>query len=273
MDLNLARTFLAVVYNGSFVLAAERLCISQTAVTARIKKLEQQVNASLFLRSATGVSLTVQGRQFIPYAQSLLNTWQGAMLAVQQEQQHQPLKIAAEISLWNPWLSQWLARIAQQQPALSLQASVGEVDTLLMALEAGEHNVLLTHVPHYRPDIQVEQLFEEKLIQVAHAQEPEPYVFIDWGVAFKQQYQLAFPDATHARIQTNLGPLALQVLLEHGGTGYFRTHVVAPYLATGQLIHNQSAPEFSLPVYMLYKRSNAHPELHTALQLLRELCA
>ena len=40
MDLELARTFLAVVHNGSFVAAAERLHVTQTTVTARIQNLE-----------------------------------------------------------------------------------------------------------------------------------------------------------------------------------------------------------------------------------------
>lgn len=271
MDLNLARTFLTVVYSGSFILAAERLCVSQTTVTARIKNLEQLLSAQLFLRTATGVSLTAQGEQFIPYAQSLLNTWQGAVQNMQQDGEQQPLKIAAEICLWNPWLAQWVNSLAMHKPELSIEATVAEVERLLLELENGVQNVILTHKPRYRPDIQVEQLVEEKLIQVSSAQQPEPWFFVDWGVAFKQQYQLAFPGKTQARLRTNLGPLALQLLLEQGGTGYFRTHVVAPYLASGQLVHNQAAPEFSLPIYVLYKRSNTHSELHAALKLLRAL--
>ncbi|MDM7858422.1 LysR family transcriptional regulator [Thiopseudomonas acetoxidans] len=271
MDLNLARTFLAVVYSGSFILAAQHLCVSQTTVTARIKNLEQQLKAQLFLRNATGVSLTEQGELFIPYAQSFLNTWHGAVQTMQQQNQPQPLKLAAEISLWSPWLTRWFNSLIKQQPELHVTATVAEATTLLSGLDAGEQNVVLAHQPYYRPDMQVEQLVEEKLIQVAHPQQPEPWLFIDWGVAFKQQYQLAFPGQTQAQIQTNLGPLALQLILEHGGTGYFRTHVVTPYLASGQLVRNQSAPEFSLPIYVLYKRSNTHPDLHLALELLRSL--
>src|SRR5690554_8178688 len=78
MDLNLAKTFLTVMYGGSFVQAAERLCVSQTTVTARIKNLEEQLGTQLCLRSEGGASLTPAGDRLIPQAQRLVTCWGGA---------------------------------------------------------------------------------------------------------------------------------------------------------------------------------------------------
>ena len=47
MDIELARTFLAIVSAGSFVRAAERLHVSQTTVSARVRSLEQQLRRPL----------------------------------------------------------------------------------------------------------------------------------------------------------------------------------------------------------------------------------
>jgi len=61
MDIQLARTFLAVAATGSFIGAAERLHITQSTVSARIKTLEQQLGTSLFRRGRGGAELTAPG--------------------------------------------------------------------------------------------------------------------------------------------------------------------------------------------------------------------
>ena len=58
MDISLARTFLEVLASGSFGAAAERLHLTQTAVSARIKALEDQLGRRLFVRNKAGARLT-----------------------------------------------------------------------------------------------------------------------------------------------------------------------------------------------------------------------
>lgn len=270
MDLNLARTFLTVVYSGSFVLAADRLCVSQTTVTARIKNLEEQLGARLFDRGAGGVSLTPAGERFIPHAQQLLAVWQEALDDQPDRDQPEPLRLGAETGLWHPWFEHWLSALRREQPELLIEAVVGQSQHLLDQLESGRLDVLLTHQVRYRPALQVRLLMEEALIQVCHADNPEPYVHTDWGEAFRQQFQLAFPGRT-AQLEANVGQLALHMLLEHGGTGYFRSQVVAPWLASGRLRRVEDAPEFSLPVYLLSRNQCQHDGLSPALECMRQL--
>lgn len=270
MDLNLARTFLAVVYEGSFVMAAERMCVTQTAVTARIKNLEEQVGTELFIRKPGGASLTRAGEQFVPVAQSLLTTWQNALKQLQQIPEPQ-LRLAAEFSLCNPWLGSWASELLQQQ--ITVQTRIGEAGELLDSLEAGELDILLTHHPRYRPALQVAQLLEEKLVLVSSSAEqlPQPSIYIDWGLEFSRQYSQAFPDPSKVRLHTNHARMALDYMLEHGGSGYFRTHVVRQYLESGQLHPVAAAPEFSLPIYVVYARDEAAQRCQHALQLLTRL--
>ncbi len=67
----------------------------------------------------------------------------------------------------------------------------------------------------------------------------------------------------------DLGPLALRYLLRHGGSGYFRTRVVQPYLESGQLHRVDTAPEFSYPIYLVYARAQGSSLLETAFAALR----
>src|SRR5262249_12626507 len=58
MDISVARTFLEVVKTGSFVNAAASLNLTQTAVSARIRVLEEQLQRPVFIRNKAGARLT-----------------------------------------------------------------------------------------------------------------------------------------------------------------------------------------------------------------------
>ena len=60
MDLALARTFLEIAGSGSFVRAAERLHVTQTAVSARMRALEELLGQRLFVRNKSGATLTLK---------------------------------------------------------------------------------------------------------------------------------------------------------------------------------------------------------------------
>jgi LysR family transcriptional regulator, flagellar master operon regulator len=116
-------------------------------------------------------------------------------------------------------------------------------------------------------------LLEEKLILVRLAGKPEPYVYIDWGEDFRRQHDAALPDQAKAAVGFNLGPLALQFILEGGGSGYFRTRVVQSYLDSGVLERVEKAPEFNFPTYLLYARERDSAQLQQAFEVLREVIA
>ena len=66
MDITLARTFLAIVSAGSFARAAERLHVTQTAVSARVQALEAEIGRRLFVRNKAGAHLTPAGTSSCP---------------------------------------------------------------------------------------------------------------------------------------------------------------------------------------------------------------
>ncbi len=78
MDITLARTFLEVVGTGSFVVASERLHVTQTAISARVKTLEDLLGRQLFVRNKSGASLTPAGEQFVRHATTLVQVWERA---------------------------------------------------------------------------------------------------------------------------------------------------------------------------------------------------
>jgi hypothetical protein len=74
MDTEVARTFLVVIAAGNFSAAAERLFVTQSTVSARIRSPEDSLGCALFVRNKAGTTLTPAGRQFQNYAASLVRT-------------------------------------------------------------------------------------------------------------------------------------------------------------------------------------------------------
>ncbi len=72
MELYHLRTFAAVARAGHLTRAAERLFISQPAVSAHIKALEEDLGVALFTRSAKGMALTREGQDLLPRAEAIL---------------------------------------------------------------------------------------------------------------------------------------------------------------------------------------------------------
>ncbi|MEU7530057.1 LysR family transcriptional regulator [Saccharothrix sp. NPDC042600] len=72
VDTRLVRAFLAVAEEGSLTRAAERLYVSQPALTKRIRRLETDLSVRLFTRSREGMTLTEAGRALADRAPALL---------------------------------------------------------------------------------------------------------------------------------------------------------------------------------------------------------
>ncbi|MHB0774825.1 LysR family transcriptional regulator [Halomonas sp. WWR20] len=271
MDIDLARTFLEIVRTGSFIAAAERLHVTQTTVTARIHNLEGQLGCRLFIRNRGGARLTGNGQRFVGHASQLVSTWEAARRELPMpEGTEEMLSLGGEISLWNPLLLGWLKQLRQRNASLAVRAEVGERQTLHKKLEQGSLDAILVHQPDYWPGIQVEQLLEEKLIMIRNPKAPDPYIYIDWGETFRRRHDTALPHLARASLSIDLGPLALEYLLEHGGSGYFRTRVALPFLTQGQLERVSHAPEFGYPVYLVYSRERSSDLLEQAFTTLRE---
>lgn len=78
MDTELLKTFPEVSRTRHFGRAAEALYLTQSAVSFRIRQLENQLGVNLFTRHRNNIRLTTAGEKLLPYAETLMNTWQAA---------------------------------------------------------------------------------------------------------------------------------------------------------------------------------------------------
>jgi DNA-binding transcriptional LysR family regulator len=279
MDVELARTFLEIVRTRSFVRAAEQLNVSQTAVSARVRTLEEQLGRPLFVRNKNGASLTAAGEQFLRYAPMFVQLWQRARHQVAVPPGRRAvLTIGGELSLWHPWLIEWLHWMRRSAPDIALRIQVDLPDSLTDQVSTGALDVAVMYAPQYRPGSRVELLLEEKLVLVttnpdARTVDPDGYVYVDWGSDFAHHHELSFPDDNNPGLFVGLGPLALTYILEAGGSGYFRQRVVAPYVAAGRLHLVAGAPSFFYPVYAVCSAQTDDELIELALDGLRSIAS
>lgn len=254
MDIVLARTFITVAQTGSFIAAAAQLHVSQTTITARVKRLERQIRCTVLVRNKSGAHLTENGRRLLPYAHQLIQTWESAVRDLPLPlEATQTITIGCEQSLWNPLLSEWVSSIRQENQHLAVRVVVGDYTMLNRDTKAGLIDIAIVHLPIYSNNLGIEHLVDEKLILVSTSSCAE-YVYVDWGDDFRKQHDLAFPELIESHTYFNYGPAALQYLLKKGGQGYFRTRVVNRYLQDASLNKVDDAPEFSYPVYVIYRK-------------------
>jgi len=256
MDISVARTFLEVVKTGSFVNAAANLNLTQTAVSARIRSLETQLDRPMFIRNKAGARLTPAGEQFLRFATSLVQVWERARKAVALPPGRDTVvTIGAEPSLWSPLLGHWLLWMRRECPGIAVSTRIASAERLMGQVQDGSLDVAVLYAAPQRPGVIAELLFEEKLVLVQTTDRPlgpEDYVHIDWGEVFTASQHAAFPEMPNPVVSISYGPLALDYILSVGGSGYFRMSIARPYLEKGLLALVPNSPELSYPAYAVH---------------------
>ena len=278
MDITLIRTFLTVAETGSFVGAATRLFVTPSAVSLRVQRLEDTVKRPLFVRSKAGAEITPAGREFEPYAASLMKLWEEARQQVSLPEGYtESLSIGAQYSLWSRLGFTWIDRLRSTVPSLGIRAELGMADRLTRFLMEGIIQMSLSYTPQLRPGLTVESLTEETLVMVAAWPDPKledlkgRYVFIDWGPDFVSQHTMSLPEMTNPGLILSLGAAAEGYILSRRMAGYLPAEHAKPFLDSGELYLVPNAPRFSYPVWVCWRNDLSSTLLSTAMTELRSV--
>lgn len=126
-NLEYYRVFYYVAQFGSITLAAEKLCISQPAVSQAVRQLELSVQAKLFVRTSKGVRLTREGELLLSYVKSGLDMiWSGEdMLKRMQDLDTGEVRIGASDMTLQFYLLPYLERFHERYPKVKVTVSNG----------------------------------------------------------------------------------------------------------------------------------------------------
>lgn len=275
------KTFLEVASTGSFQLAAEKLCVTQSTVSARIKALEDQLNRPLFVRKRSGTELTSGGQCFHPHALTVVQAWVRARQEVAlPEALTSIVNLGIQLNHWDHLAAPWLSWMEQHLPDSATQIVAEYSDSLMRMVRDGVLELAVVYQPQHCPGIVIEPLVTESLIlvsteprSVGSGQVPG-YIFVDWGEVFRTKHSLAFPDAPSHRLTVGLGAVGLEHILKHGGSGYFLESMVQELIVNKRLFMVTGAPVFERPLFLVYQQHPANkPLLDMAIEGLRVVSA
>jgi DNA-binding transcriptional LysR family regulator len=276
MDVELARTFLAVVETGSFFNAADKVNVTQSTVSMRIRSLEQQLGQTVFERSKSGATMTTAGRNFQRHATTLVRTWTQAKLdAALPASLESVLEIGAPPSLWDGFLLDAIPALKAELPNLAIKASLATSDNLGPQLNEGTLDLAVMYRPQNTAGLAVEQLFEDEFVLVSSSKDTsadpfgEGYVLIDWGFEFRAHHLLNFPQFPTPRLQLGIGTLGLQYLRTVSASGYFPRRSIEAEVEAGWLRHIEDVPRFAYKAFAVFSESQSNGIAGQAAKLLR----
>ncbi|AET93454.1 LysR family transcriptional regulator [Burkholderia sp. YI23] len=144
-DLDLLKTLVCVVDEGSFTRAGERVHRTQSTVSQQVRKLEESVGRTLLLRDRTGnhVTATEHGALLTQYARRLLALAQEARDALRRDVQLAPIRIGVPEDFDAKRMSAMLSGFLAMRPDARLDTVAGMSADLQSRLAAGEIDIAL----------------------------------------------------------------------------------------------------------------------------------
>src|SRR5207244_11954111 len=170
MEIPQVEAFLAVGTFGGFRRAAEALRLTQPAVSARIRALEDSLSVRLFERGKHGMALSAAGRALRPHAEQLLHA---VALARQAVHDLRPagggaLRIAAALSICTYLLPDVLKRFQAAHPKVMITVRSGHSKEVLEMVLSGEAEIGLARSLQH-PAVETLSLRDDPLVLVGQA--------------------------------------------------------------------------------------------------------
>lgn len=266
MDTQLLRTFLEVARTRHFGRAAAALYLTQSAVSARIRQLEDAVGAVLLERNRREVRLTAAGERFAGHAAELLANWAQICREARLAAGSGPtLALGAPAALWDGGLADWLAATLAAQPGFALDAVTAPPGTLLQRVLDGSLDLAFVVEPPAVEGLAVQALAAQVWTLVTTRPPADGALVPAAGIAVESGPPL--PPASAPVQRTDSARLALVLLGRCEGTAWLPAALAATPLAAGRLHALADAGACELPVHAIYVRQS--PRLAHVLGLLR----
>jgi DNA-binding transcriptional LysR family regulator len=256
MDIRFLVTFMEVAQTRHFGKAAENLYLTQSAVSARIKQLEEYFNSALFIRNRNSLQLTVAGEKLLPFAVTLADTLEQARAAMNEEG-IQYLSIASTPNAWDIYLKQGLDVVNSHLKDVSIRAEICNSEQLSRLVHEHSIDLALTTVPFKSDDVEILELSESMLslcCSVALAEQPLEHlnISLDWGTKINEAIEKIYPEIKKAGMRTGSLQVALNYLSTNESAIILPEEIAQSLVSKGELVMLESLAPLSVKVYLIY---------------------
>lgn len=166
LDVESLRTFLAVLDHGGMTAAAERLGVTQSAVSLRIRRLEDRIGTELLARSGRRFTSSPTGTDLIQYARTIVRVHDDAVARLTSTAMAGTVRLGAGEERFAEHVAAIIGRFRHAHPKSTVIFHIERSWTLVRMLKQGDLDIVLTLLPEsaVRPDDHV--LWTDELIWV-----------------------------------------------------------------------------------------------------------
>ena len=148
MDIESLKTFIVLSNVKNYTRAANQLFVAQSTVTNRIKELEKELNISLFSRNNRRVELTMEGEQFLLYAEKVIKLTDDSLSEISSIHKFDNhIRIGCSDSVYEAHLSSIILEHQRKFPKDSLKIMIGLSNNLLDLLQGDILDIVFSYIP------------------------------------------------------------------------------------------------------------------------------
>ncbi len=238
--------------------AAERLGVSQPALSHCMKRIEQEVGLSLFLRSKKGVTLTAAGQRLLGSAQTLLQNWQDVVIAAKSEMQEISgvIRLGCHTAVAQYTLPHFLPDFLSQHPLISFQLHHGLSRHINEAIISGQMDVGLVVNPSPHPDLVIKEVLKDRVtFWQSKSNQNHDVLIYDPSLMQSQNLlkKLSLKKINFKRkIESSSLEVIAQLVVAGAGCGLLPERVMRAF-ATSQVVTLANAPSFQDRICLVFK--------------------
>jgi len=269
MDVKVFKTFLEVANTRHFGRAADNLYITQAAVSARIKQLEEFIDAPLFERQKNNIRLTSAGERCIPYATTMVRALQQVKTDITLlDSSKLQCSIAATPNVWDAYFQNYLTVVSRAFSEVTFKTEMLGIRQLHASILDNTLDLALSFDPFLTNEVCSQQIAQINLVMVStkdnmNAEEAmaDGYIFVDWGAQFASEHEAKYGKNFVPKLMTSTGRIALDFILSEGGTAYLPNALAEPFLESGELFKVKGKHAMKRSIYAVYQKHNRIVEL------------
>lgn len=142
-DTLLLKTFVTVVDEDGFSRAAQKLHLTQSAVSGHVRRLEEQIGKPLLTRTTRSQQLTADGERLVAYARTILALNRDAWTDLTRTPFHGRLRIGLSEDFVESRLLRTVQDFAAQYPGMEIEVQVNIPGSLLTLMKQGQLDVVI----------------------------------------------------------------------------------------------------------------------------------
>lgn len=290
LNLSQLQTFVTVVAEGSMTAAADKLYLTQPAVSQQMKNLEDELGVELIVRGSKQIKMTAQGEVLYDHAKKILSLVQQTEISIKSigAQLRGELRIGTLNSIGLHLMSPVVSRLLKYNPDFKIKVDYATGETLLQNYKKGELDILVLpeiekHFKVTLPESKSQILFQEEMWLVGSGKDEFypptlkldeikkiPYVhFSNEFPEFDQLLKSKVGTLQSVFESSNVG--TLKRVIEAGlGIGFLPSHSIRKQVRGGRLNHIRVL-DFDYKMDFMYYFKPAEPTAEAAQILFQAI--